>query len=140
MRNRQGRCGRAWGWLRYPFLNWILDLLPPVSPVVEKIIVVPGVEHGLHEQSDDLHVAHVAEAPVGRVNTSTNDPQAAVPNLLAQQIVFLVQGALLESAEPVERGLLQQQKPTGNDTEYTHRARLFDCLSAIQHTIRYPSP
>src|SRR5258708_30888193 len=110
MRNRQGRCGRAWGWLRYPFLNWILDLLPPVSPVVEKIIVVPGVEHGLHEQSDDLHVAHVAEAPVGRVNTSTNEPEAAVRDPLFQQIVFRRQRALRESAAPVQTALLSQHQ------------------------------
>src|SRR5260370_5434917 len=99
MRNRQGRCGRAWGWLRYPFLNWILDLLPPVSPVVEKIIVVPGVEHGLHEQSDDLHVAHVAEAPVGRVNTSTNDPETAGRRLLAPPIDFLCHRAVVRTAD-----------------------------------------
>src|SRR5215472_15846302 len=83
-----------------------LNLLPPVSPIVEEITVVPGVEHRLHEQPDDLEVTHVAEAPVGGVNASANDPEPAVRNFFAQQIVFCVQCPLVKAAQAVKRSLL----------------------------------
>src|SRR5437763_968503 len=42
MRNQQGRLD-LYRWVRYPFPNWILDLLPPVSMVAHGALAAPDV-------------------------------------------------------------------------------------------------
>src|SRR5215470_7963634 len=80
-------------WVRYPLLMWILDLLPPITPVMKEIVVVPGIEHRLQEQACDLHAAHVAEAAVGGVNASAHHAEAVITDLFAEQIIFRVESA-----------------------------------------------
>src|SRR5262249_42111606 len=118
-----------------PSLNWILDLLPPVSLIMKEIIVVPGIEHRLQEQTDDLQVTHVAEAPVGGVNAPANDPEPAVRNFLAQQIVLCVEGALVETAQAVERSLLEQHEHPSAERPDQHRAILRNVVSDIEHVV-----
>src|SRR5947208_15078626 len=88
----------------------LTDFVLPVSVIVQEIAVIPGVEHGLQEQSKHLHAANTAEAPVGCMNAPAHNPEFPVRNFLAQQIIFRKECTLVEAAQAVEGFPVKQHK------------------------------
>src|SRR5579864_205749 len=113
MQNQRGRLG-LYRWAgRYPFPNWILDLLPPVSMVAEKIIVIPGVQHGFQEHAHNFEMPHIAETPVSSVDASRDDAEPAPGNFFAEKVVFRIKRAFIETAQAVKSALLKKHEHAG---------------------------
>src|ERR1700733_7364106 len=119
----------------YPFLTWILDLLPPVSVIMQKIIIVPGIHHGFQEHSYDLPVSHAAEAAIGGLNAATHNAKFAIPNFFAEKIIFRVQRLFIESAKLVEGCFIKQHEHAGAKGLEHERAVLDNIIQEIKHGV-----
>src|SRR5215469_10053441 len=100
--------------------------------VPQKIIVVPGIQHRLEKHADDLDVSHIAEPPVGSIDTSTDNPEFSVRNLLCQQVIFGVQHPFVKSAQPIEDGLVEQHEHSSAEGPYDLRSILCEVVGQIQ--------
>jgi hypothetical protein len=94
-------------------LNAPLNFSPPVSLIIQEVTVIPGVEHGLEEEAENLHAAHIFEATVGGMNAAPHNAESPVVYLLAEQIILGIQRALVESAKPAEYLTVEQHEHAG---------------------------
>ena len=78
--------------------------LGPIVLIAKEIRAIEGVQRGVQEHARYLQVSHFPEAPVGGQYVASEDAEAARTHLLAQQVIFGVERALVEAAkldEPV---------------------------------------
>src|SRR5437588_13114146 len=105
----------------------------PVALIMEKVIVVPGVQHGLQKQPDNLEVSHVAETAVGGVNASADNPKPAIRHLLAEQVILGIQRLLVKTTEFLEDTSLEQHEHAGAEGAHHHRPILGDIVAQIKN-------
>ena len=105
--------------------------------VAEKIIVVPGIHHGLQEHAYDLEMPHIAKAPVGGVDASTNDPKPAVGDFFAEKVVLRVESAFIEAAQAVKHGLFEKHEHTGAERANHDRAILSNVIGEVQDVVAH---
>src|SRR5260370_2393888 len=79
-----------------------LDLLVPISLIMQEVVFVKRIQHGLEKEPDDTVAAHVTEAPVGGRDAAGDDAEFPVRDLLAEQIVFGVERVFVKAAQLIE--------------------------------------
>jgi hypothetical protein len=119
----------------YPFLAWILDLLPPVSMIMQKIIIVPGVHHRFQKHPYNLPVPHAAEAAIGGLNATAYNAKLAIPNFFAEKIIFRVQRLFIESAKLVEGCFIKQHEHAGAERLDQQRSILRNVVQEIKRAV-----
>src|SRR6476660_7791604 len=102
---------------------------------MKEIVIVPGIQCCFQEHPGNLHMAHAAEAAVGGMNTAAHDPEPALPYLLAEQIIFRIERALMEAAEPVELGFLEQHEHAGAEWLHQQRSVLCHVVEEVKHGV-----
>ena len=95
---------------------------------MQKIIIVPGIHHGLQEHCYDLQVSHAAEPPVRCMNTAAYNPELAVLDFLAQKVVFRIERLFMEASKPVEGGFLEEH-------EHSRAKRLHQQRSILRNVV-----
>jgi len=115
--------------------EWILDLLSPIALIMQEISIVKSIESCLQEQAQNFAVPHVAEATVGGVYPSADNAKAEVFDLLAQQIIFRVQGAFIEPAQLFKACAIEEHEHARTEGHHQHGRVLHYVISYIEQVV-----
>src|SRR5258708_36075001 len=112
-----------------------LDLLVPVSLIVQEVIFVESVQHGLEEQPDDAMASHVAEAAVCGGDAARDNAEFPVRDLLAEQIVFSIESVLVEAAQLLEPRFREEHVHAGAEWPAEQRSVLSQIIEEIKSVV-----
>jgi len=87
-----------------------VGLVGPILVVAQEVALIPEIHGGPEEEPPYAQVAHPLKAPVGGIDTATNDGETLSPNFLAQAVIFSKLDLLVESAELPEFLAVEQHE------------------------------
>ena len=103
-----------------------------LAPVVIRFSAVP---RGLQKEAHDGCVAHLAESPVGAVDPAAEDAEPSGIDLPRQLIILGIERLLVESADFVKSGFVDQHEHPGRKRPMEAREPLCQVIADIQKVV-----
>src|SRR5258708_5192865 len=112
-----------------------LDLLVPISLIMQEVIFVERIQHGLEKEPDDTVASHVAEAAIRGGDATGDDSEFPVRDLLAEQIVFGVERVFVKAAQLIEPCFREQHVHAGAERAAEQRSVLRQIIEEIKGVV-----
>lgn len=80
-------------------------------------------------------MSHTAEPPVRCVNAAAYNPELAVPDFLAQKVVFSIKRLFMKASKAVEDGFLKQHEHSRAKWLHQQRSVLCDVVGKVKDLI-----
>src|SRR5215469_5667322 len=113
---------------------WCTFLRRPVLVIPQEVTLVPVIHRRLEEQPAHPQMPHALKSPVCGVDPATHDGEAPPLHLLAEQIIFGEEHALVKSAQLAESLEIKQHEHPGRKRAMQAR----QVLEAIVRRVEQP--